>query len=86
MQYTEQELFQRLSKLETDKLTITEDINQLKKDFTFHADDNPGGVSKEDVKLTHAAAKLQAKNDFDEKKAQADAVFEKYVELSGYNK
>lgn len=86
MQYTEKDLYERLVVLEEQKITVTEDINQLKKDFTYHKEHNTGGLFKDDVKTTHGAAKLEAARNFDEKKAQADAVFDKYVELSGYNK
>lgn len=82
---TEEQLFERLVELEGDKLTLTEDIKQLKKDAKFHKDDNPGGIAKEDVALIHAAAKLEAKRDFEEKQEKARAVFAKYVELTGYN-
>lgn len=82
---TEEQLFERLVKLEGEKLTLTEDIKQLKGDAKFHKDANPGGIAKEDVALIHAAAKLEAKRDFEEKQEKARAVFAKYVELTNYN-
>lgn len=82
---TEAQLFERLTKLEADKLILTQDIKQLKTDATFHKDKNPGGIAKDDVKLVAASAKLEAKNDFEEKQAASSAVFTKYVELTGYN-
>lgn len=82
---TEEQLFERLVELETQALIIKEDIRQIKKDAKFHKDTNPGGISKEDVSDVAGAAKLEAKNDFEEKKAKADGVFRKYVELTKYN-
>lgn len=82
---TEEQLFERLVTLETEKLVLTEDIKQLKKDAKFHKDNNPGGIAKEDVALIQAAAKLEAKRDFEEKQEKAKAVFAKYIELTNYN-
>ncbi len=76
------ELFQNLARLEGQKLTLSEDIRQLKADSKV-SEDNPYGISAEEIKLIAAAAKLYAKKDFFEKKEQAEAVFKKYVELSG---
>ena len=85
MSITEKDLFQRLVALETEKLTLTEDVNQLKKDAVYNEDTNPSGLSKEDIKLIHAASKLQAKNDYEERREAASAVFKKFEELTGYN-
>lgn len=82
---SEDDLFKRLTQLETDKLTTTADINQLKKDAKFHEDDNPNGIDKDEVALIHDAAKLHAKKDFEEKKIKAKLVFAKYEELTNYN-
>lgn len=82
MSITEKELFERLVALETEKLTLTEDVNQLKKDAVYNEDTNPSGLSKEDIKLTHAAAKLLAKNDYDAKKKANEDIFRKYEELT----
>ena len=76
------ELFQNLSRLEGQKLTLSEDIRQLKADSKV-SEDNPSGISAEEIKLIAAAAKLYAKKDYFEKKEAAEAVFKKYVELSG---
>ena len=81
---SEKELFQRIVNLETDKLTIADDLKQIKKDSQYDADMNPEGISKEDIKLISAAAKLHASNLYEEKKEAADAVFQKYVELTDY--
>lgn len=81
---SEEDLFKRLTELESQKLTLTADINQLKKDAKYHEDDNPKGLSKEDVGLIHDSAKLHAKRDFEEKKMKAKAVFAKYEQLTGY--
>lgn len=78
------ELFQYLARLEGQKLTLSEDIRQLKADSKV-SEDNPSGLSAEDIKLIAAAAKLFAKRDYLEKKESAEAVFRKYEELSGEN-
>lgn len=85
MSLTQKELFDRLVNLEGDKLTIAEDIKQIKDDAKYDEDTNPQGISKEDIKLIAAAAKLEAQNQFEEKKEAANAVFKKYEELTGYN-
>lgn len=82
---TEEELFERLAELESQKLILSEDIAQLKKDAAFHKDSNPGGIAKEDVKLIAQASKLEARRDFEEKQSAARAVFAKYVQLSKYD-
>lgn len=85
MSMSQQELFDRLVTLESDKLTLAEDISQLKNDAKFDAELNPAGVAKEEIKTISAAAKLKAKNDYEEKSEAVKAVFKKYEELSGYN-
>ena len=79
-----QQLFERLVKLETDKLTIAADIKQVKDDSKYDVDHNPKGVDKDEIKLIAKAAILHAKNAFEETKEAADAVFEKYKELVNY--
>lgn len=64
MSMSQRELFDRLVTLETKKLTLAEDIKQLKDDAKYKEDTNPEGVSKEDIKLIGAAAKLEAKRDY----------------------
>lgn len=81
----EDQLFERLTKLETDKLVLAADISQLKKDAAYDEDENPYGIDKDEIKLIAAAAKLNAKNDFEEKKQSANAVFRKFEELTGYD-
>lgn len=83
--YTEEALFERLATLEQEKLTLSEDIAQLKKDFKFDAKKNPTGLDKEAVKLVSKSAKLHAKRNYEETRADASAVFRKYEELTGYN-
>ena len=82
---SEKELFDRLADLESQKLVLSEDIRQLKSDSKYNEDTCPQGLSTEVIKLVAGAAKLEAKRDFEEKKEAADAVFGKYVELTGYN-
>lgn len=81
---SEAELFQRLVQLETDKLTLADDIKQLKSDATYDSDYNPKGIKKDEIKLIAKAAVLHAKNVFEEQKEATDAVYQKYVELTNY--
>ena len=85
MSLTQKELFDRLVSLEGDKLTIAEDIKQIKDDAKYDEDTNPQGISKEDIKLIAAAAKLYATAKFEEKQEEANEVFKKYKELTNYN-
>lgn len=85
MQYTEQALFDRLTTLFGEVIVLNEDIKQLKKDFTYHKKENLDGLPKEAVALTAGAAKLQAQNDYEEKREKAMAVFRKFEELSNYS-
>lgn len=71
--------------LESQKLTLTEDINQLKADSKHHPEDNPGGIAKDDIKNIHGASKLRAKADYEEKKEAAQAIFKMYEQLENYN-
>ena len=82
---SEKELFDRLADLESQKLVLAEDIRQLKSDSKYNEDDNTQGLTAEVIKLIAAAAKLEAKRDFEEKKDAANAVFKKYEELTQYN-
>ncbi len=82
---SEEELFKRLVKLESDKLTTAADIAQIKKDAAYDEDDNPYGIDKDEIKLIAKAAVLHAKNDYEEKKLAANAVFYKYAELTNYD-
>lgn len=82
---SEKELFDRLADLESQKLVLAEDIRQLKSDSKYNEDDCPQGLTAEVIKLIAAAAKLEAKRDFEEKKDAANAVFKKYEELTQYN-
>lgn len=85
MSISQQELFDRLATLESEKLTLAEDIKTLKDDAKYDAELNPGGISKDDIKNIGAAAKFKAKNDYEEKSEAAKAVFKKYEELTQYN-
>ena len=82
---SQREMFDRLVDLEKQKLVLAEEIAQLKKDAKYDEDENPQGISKEDIKLIAAAAKLEAKRDYEEKREAATAVFRKYEELTCYN-
>lgn len=82
---TEKILFDRLADLESQKLTLSEDIRQLKVDSKYNEDDNPKGISSEDIKLIAAAAKLYATSKFEEKQDEANEVFKKYKELTDYD-
>lgn len=54
---SQKELFDRLADLETQKLTLGDDIRQLKADSKYDEETNPRGLSSEDIKLIAAAAK-----------------------------
>jgi len=83
--YTEEALFQRLTKLLTDLETVKQDIKQVKQDFTYDADLNSKGLSKDDIKLVDKAAKLYVAAKFEEVEEDALAVFDKYKQLTQYN-
>lgn len=85
MSISQKELFDRLVDLESQKLTIADDIKQIKDDAKYDEDENPQGISKEDIKLIAAAAKLEARKDFEEKQQAAHEVFKKYKELTNYD-
>lgn len=85
MSISQQELFDRLVTLESEKLSLAEDVKTLKDDAKYDSELNPAGISKEDIKNIGAAAKLKAKDDFLDKKEAADAVFKKYQELTQDN-
>jgi NACalpha-BTF3-like transcription factor len=80
----EQQLFDRLVKLFTDQLTLSEDIASLKADAKFHKDENPKGISKDDIKFVSQAAKLESKQLFEEFSGDNAAVIAKYKTLTGY--
>ena len=82
---SEKGLFDRLVKLETDKLTSTQDIKAVKGDAKYHKDNNPKGILALDIKRIAASAVRHANRDFEEKQAESKAVAEKYKELTGYN-
>ncbi|MNR06693.1 hypothetical protein D3C85_1227780 [compost metagenome] len=81
---TEQQLFDALVSLNKQALTIAEDISQLKKDVKFHKDSNPSGLSKDDIAFVAAAAKLEAKQQFEEFSGTNAAVIQKYKLLTNY--
>lgn len=82
---TEQQLFDALVNLNKQALTIAEDISQLKKDVKFHKDNNPSGISVDDIKFVAAAAKLEAKQQFEEFSGDNAAVIAKYKVLTNYD-
>ena len=85
MKYTEQDLFDRLTTLEGEKLVQGDDIKQLKKDFKFNKKTNLDGLPPEVVALVSKAAVIHARNVYEEQRSQSKAVFDKYEELAGYN-
>lgn len=85
MQYPRQELYDRAKQLESEVLVLQEDLKQLKKDFTYNKKSNLDGLPKDVVGLVGAAAKIAAKQDYEEKREKALAVFEVYEELERYN-
>lgn len=85
MSMTEQAIFDRLVDLNKQALTIAEDISQLKKDVKYHKDNNPKGISADDIKFVAAAAKLEAKQQFEEFSGDNAAVIAKYKVLTNYD-
>lgn len=81
MQYNQKDLFDRLVSLKIQALQTKEDIKILKKDFSFHKEDNTDGLEKSEVKLIDKASSLHAKNNFEETESEALSVFEKYKEI-----
>jgi hypothetical protein len=82
---TEQELFDRLVELFTEQLVLADDISQLKKDAKFNKKTNPNGIAAEDLSFVAAAAKLEAKQNFEEFTGKAALVAAKYKELTKYD-
>lgn len=82
---TEQELFDRLVTLFTEQMVQAEDIKQLKTDAKFNKKTNPNGIATDDLKFVAQAAKLEAKQNFEEFTGQAALVAQKYKELTGYD-
>ncbi len=83
--YTEENLNKRLIQLYTEIEVLKEDIKQLKTDFTYDEDMNVKGLHKDSVKLVDASAKLYVAKNYEEKRAKALEVFDKYTELNGYD-
>lgn len=83
--YTEENLFQRLTKLLTDLEVVKNDIKAVKQDFTYDSEMNVKGLSKDDVNLVDKAAKLFVASKFEEVEEDALAVFTKYKTLTGYS-
>lgn len=81
---TEQQLFDALVNLNKQALVIAEDISQLKKDTKYHKDNNPAGLAVDDIKFVAAAAKLEAKQQFEEFSGDNAAVIAKYKSLTNY--
>jgi hypothetical protein len=85
MSMTEQQLFDALVVLNKEALVKAEDISQLKKDVKYNKDSNPSGLAAEDIKFVSAAAKLEAKQQFEEFSGDNAAVIAKYKVLTGYD-
>jgi len=83
--YTEENLNKRLIQIYTEIETLKSDAKQIREDFTYSEELNTKGLQKEAVKLVDAAAKLYVANNYEEKRAKALEVFDKYTELNGYD-
>lgn len=57
------ELFDRALNVEREILMLQTDLKELKSDFTYHEDNNPQGLEKEEVGKVMKAAKAAAKQD-----------------------
>ena len=64
MSITQQELFDRLVVLESEKLTLSEDAKCLKDDAKYDSELNPAGISKEDIKVPIFCPILDIKLEF----------------------
>jgi len=82
--YTEEALFQRLTKLKTDLQITKDDIKAIKADFTYDVDVNSKGLHKDVIKLVDKAASLYVAAKFEEVEQEALEVFEKYKTLTSY--
>ena len=83
--YTEENLNKRLIQIYTEIETLKSDAKQLREDFTYSEELNTKGLQKDVVKVVDAAAKLYVANNYEEKRAKALEVFDKYTELNGYD-
>lgn len=83
--YTEENLNKRLIQIYTEIETLKSDAKQIREDFTYSEELNTKGLQKEAVKVVDAAAKLYVANNYEEKRAKALEVFDKYTELNGYD-
>ena len=63
MSQKQRDLFQRVYNLESEINILTEDLKEIKSDFTYDADTNPDGLSKDEVKKIMRAAKAKVKMD-----------------------
>ena len=83
--YTEENLNKRLIQIYTEIETLKSDAKQIREDFTYSEELNTKGLQKDAVKLVDAAAKIYVANNYEEKRAKALEVFDKYTELNGYD-
>ena len=83
--YTEENLNKRLIQIYTEIETLKSDAKQIREDFTYSEELNTKGLLKDIVKVVDAAAKLYVANNYEEKRAKALEVFDKYTELNGYD-
>lgn len=83
--YTEENLNKRLIQIYTEIETLKSDAKQIREDFTYSEELNTKGLQKDVVKVVDAAAKLYVANNYEEKRAKALEVFDKYTELNGYD-
>ena len=83
--YTEENLNKRLIQIYTEIETLKSDAKQIREDFTYSEELNTKGLHKDVVKVVDAAAKLYVANNYEEKRAKALEVFDKYTELNGYD-
>ena len=84
-QLSEKQIFDRFVNILTEIETLKLDLKQFKSDVTFHKDHNPGGYSKDTIKLIQKSAALDVKQAFEEFSGESSAVVSKYKELTGYD-
>lgn len=82
---SEQDLFNRLVKLNKDINTAKADIAQLIVDCKYHKKSNPGGHDAKRVAYIAKSAVTFANGDYEEKKDSAFEFFREYEDITNYN-
>lgn len=76
-----QDLYTRTYNLQTEILTLQEDLKELKGEFTFHKEYNVEGYEKDEVKDVMKAAAAKAKSDDLQAKSEEYAKLQELQDL-----